>query len=117
MAELDERLNSLLSNPQLMSQIMNMAQQLGQQSQPKQPPKQDQETPRQASPMPDPGMLQAVMKLSQGGSISKEQRNLLQALSPFLSKDRISRLERAMKAARLAQTATSVFGQGGPKGR
>ena len=58
MAEFDEKLNSLLSNPDAMAQIMQMAQSLSggggqtQPSPPPAPPQQPQQTPPQASPVP-----------------------------------------------------------------
>lgn len=107
MSEMEDRLSSLLGNPQIMSQVMAMANQLGSSGQ--NPPK---EEPAKSTPAFDPGMLQNVMRLSQGGGISKEQRELLRALSPFLSKDRIARLERAMEAAFLAQTASAALSGG-----
>lgn len=58
MAEFEEKLNSLLSNPDAMAQIMQMAQSLsggGGQTQPSPPPapsQQPQQPPPQASPVP-----------------------------------------------------------------
>ncbi len=58
MAEFEEKLNSLLSNPDAMAQIMQMAQSLSggggqtQPSPPPAPPQQPQQTPPQASPVP-----------------------------------------------------------------
>ena len=58
MAEFEEKLNSLLSNPDAMAQIMQMAQSLSggggqtQPSPPPAPPQQPQQPPPQASPVP-----------------------------------------------------------------
>lgn len=58
MAEFEEKLNSLLSNPNAMAQIMQMAQSLSggggqtQPSPPPAPPQQPQQPPPQASPVP-----------------------------------------------------------------
>ena len=58
MAEFEEKLNSLLSNPDAMAQIMQMAQSLSggggqtQPSPPPAPPQQPQQSPPQASPVP-----------------------------------------------------------------
>lgn len=117
MAELEDKLNSLLSNPQLMGQIMNMAQALGQEQ-----PSSGPETPSgpppkpQQSPLPniDPGMLQQAMQLFGSMQTDKDQQALLQALRPYLGSQRLNRLERAMQAARLAKLATGILGsQGG----
>ena len=58
MAEFEEKLNSLLSNPDAMAQVMQMAQSLSggggqtQPSPPPAPPQQPQQPPPQASPVP-----------------------------------------------------------------
>ncbi len=106
MEGLEEQLGAILNNPQMMANLMQMAQNLGASSQP-QP-----EAPPQSS-IPDLGidigMLQKIGAMAQGSNIDPQQRNLLSALTPYLHNDRISRLEKAMRAARLARVATSAF--------
>ena len=112
MEGLEEKLNSVLSDPQMMQQLMAMAQSLGSQSPspaPQQPPE-----PRKASlPDIDIGMLQKLSGLAQKGSIDNNQQALLKALGPYLSGQRINRLEKAMRAAKMAQFASSALGSGG----
>ena len=112
MDDLEQKLNSVLSNPQLMQQIMSMAQSMGAaQSMPKEPPS---PAPVQ-NPLPaiDPKMLQTISGFAQQSGIDKNQKTLLNALHPYLSSDRISRLERAMQAAKMARLASSFLGQNG----
>ena len=110
MEDMQDKLNAILSNPQMMSQIMTLAQTFGSgnEAQPKEP-KQDTQ---QAFGF-DPGMLQKLMGFAQKTGIDKNQQALLAALSPYLSTDRISKLEKAMRAARLANAASSFLGSGG----
>ena len=111
MSELEERLNSLLSNPQLMQQIASMAQAMG--SEPQNKPPEPSEP--QAAPLPsfDPRLLQTVAQTMGQSGIDSNQKSLLQALSPYLSSDRVRKLERAMQAARLAGAASDFLNAGG----
>ena len=108
MSELEDKLNSILSNPEMMAQIMNMAKAFGQ------TPGQEPPPEKTASSLPgfDPGMMQQIMHLAGSMSADKNQQALLLALQPYLSRDRISRLEKAMRAAKMAKVA-SEFLQGG----
>ena len=110
MSELEEKLGTILSNPQLMQQIAAMAQVLGQS-----PP--EQTAPQQKAPtasaLPDPEMLQKFSGMLQAGRVDQDQQELLHALSPFLSPSRIGKLERAMRAAKMAGFASILLKSGG----
>lgn len=114
MAEMEEKLGAILNNPQLMQQIMTIAQSLGQD-----PPHQErQEAPRQAEPVPalpniDLTMVQKLSGLAGQSGIDRNQKALLSALGPYLSRDRVGKLEKAMRAAKMAQLASSFLNQGG----
>ncbi|MBP3510322.1 hypothetical protein [Oscillibacter sp.] len=129
MAEFDEKLNSLLSNPEAMAQIMQMAQSLsGRQAQqpvqqvPQAPPQQPVQPPPppplQQAPSPggsplsalssltggmDPAMLSKLLPLIQelGSQNDSNARQLLYALRPYLKPDRQEKIERALQLARL----------------
>lgn len=112
MDNLEEKLNAVLSNPQMMQQVMAMAQNLGLGNPP---------APEPAPPPPsqapqfqgiDMGMLQKFSGIAQNSAIDQNQQTLLHALSPYLTGDRIGRLEKAMRAARMAKFATGLLGQG-----
>jgi len=121
MDEMEDKLGAILGNPQLMQQIMTMAQSLGQ-SQPQPPmPAQSQpplpEVSRSAFNMNglgmDPAMLQRILGIARQSGIDKNQQALLRALSPYIGTDRIQKLERAMRAAKIANAATSVLRSSG----
>ena len=125
MAEFDDKLNSLLSNPEAMAQIMQMAQSLsgGQAQQvPQAPPQQPSPPPppppvqQAASPGGNPlaalsgltgGMDTATLtKLPPllqplGSQNDSNARQLLYALRPYLKPDRQEKIERALQLARL----------------
>jgi hypothetical protein len=111
---LEDKLNAVLSNPQMMQQLMAMAQSLGGSAQPSPPPA-PQPAP-QPSPPQMPGidleMLKKFSGIAQQGSIDQNQQGLLHALSPYLSQDRIGRLEKAMRAAKMAKFASALLGRG-----
>lgn len=111
MSELEERLNSLLSNPQLMQQIASMAQAMGGENQNK--PPEPSEPQSGSSPPFDPKLLQTMVKTMGQSGIDSNQKSLLQALSPYLSSNRVRKLERAMQAARLAGAASAFLNAGG----
>lgn len=121
MDNLEDKLNSVLANPQMMSQIMAMAQSLGQANQTNDPPQKQeptfQEKPVQQAAAPmlnlDSDMLRKVFAATQQTSIDKNQQGLLRALSPFLCQSRITKLEKAMRAAKIASFAAAALGSKG----
>lgn len=109
MSEMEERLGSILGNPQLMQQIMTMAQSLG-------PPQSEAPPPPEPQPSPgvlDPQMLSTLSALASQSQADPQQQKLLQALSPYLSPQRGQKLEKAMRAARLARAASAFLSGGG----
>lgn len=118
MSELDDKLNSILNNPQMMQQIMSLAQSMNSpEPQPSAPPE-PQQSPAQKSgalfdtPI-DPSLLSRIAGLMQRSSIDQDQAQLLKALKPFLSGRKLQKLERAMHAAKMAGIASDVVGIGG----
>ena len=61
----------------------------------------------------DLAMIQKLSGLAGSGSIDKDQKQLLQALSPYLRTDRVSKLENAMRAAKIARMASAFLSGGG----
>ncbi len=104
---MEEKLNSILGNPQMMQQIMSMAQSLG-----ASPPQESPPPPQPAFGGIDPGMLTKIAGMARQSGVDKNQQNLLHALTPYLCKDRIVKLEKAMRAAKLTGLVVSVFGSG-----
>lgn len=108
MAELDEKLNALLSDPTSMSQIMQLAQQLsgsmggGPDSAAQQPPVQPPAPPVSAPGGLDPQVVARFLPLLQEYSRSNSQTmQLLYALRPFLKESKQDKVDRAARLARL----------------
>ncbi len=121
MSELDDKLNSILSNPAMMQQIMSLAQALNQseaqqpqqQQQPPPPPVQQNQVQQANFAQPNertlnPNLLSKIAGIMQRGSIDKNQQALLRALRPYLSKQKLDKLERAMHAAKMAGIASEM---------
>lgn len=106
MSELEDKLNSLLSNPQLMQQIMTMAQSI-----PPQPSVPEQPSGERL-PELDLNLIRQISGMAQQGTIDSNQQSLLKALGPYLSPGRIGKLEKAMRAAKMAQFATVFLNSG-----
>lgn len=108
MSELEDKISSVLNNPQLMQQILSMAQSMN----PQQPSPQEPE--KEASgPVFDPALMQNLARMASQNQVDGNQQALLAALCPYLSRDRVGKLERAMRAARLAGAASSFLNAGG----
>ena len=119
MAEFDDKLNSLLSNPDAMSQIMQLAQSLsGETASAAPPPVQPAHPPAQPAPPSgtspsgllsaltgggDPSLLMKLLPLIQelGSGQDSPARALLYALRPYLKPERQEKVERALQLARL----------------
>ena len=113
MAEFDEKLNSILSNPDAMSQIMQLAQSLSGGESVPQPPPQPAPSPQPSPPTGDlfsalggsidPKLMLKLLPLVQelGSGRDSNARNLLFALRPYLKEERQEKVERALQLARL----------------
>ena len=110
MDELEEKLGNILNNPKMMQQIMSMAQSMGAQDGSR------NESAGQAEnaggteslfPEIDVQTLQKISGFAQKSNIDKREQALLRALSAYLSKERIGKLEKAMRAAKIAKFASA----------
>lgn len=104
MEDLESKLGAVLQNPQMMEQIMSLAQSLGQAS-PQEAPSADN------TPQVDLQLLQKLSGLAGQSNIDSNQKNLLAALGPYLNRKRISKLEKAMRAAKMAKLASTFLGR------
>lgn len=124
MEGIEEKLGAILSNPDMMNTILSMAQTLGQ-NQPKQEPA-VQASPPPQPPKPSPPqkaspplgrneleMISKISALSQQTGLDRQEQALLKALNPYLSRDRLSKLEKAMHAAKMAKIATLALDASG----
>ena len=110
MDELEAKLGNILNNPQMMQQIMSMAQSVNMpdSGKPDHPPRSDTPTPGESVfPEIDIQTLQKISGFAQKSNIDKREQALLRALSAYLSKDRIGKLEKAMRAAKIAKFASA----------
>lgn len=109
MENIEEKISTVLNNPQLMQQIMSMAQSLGQ----SQPPMQEECSEPVSAVIPgiDIAAIQKISGLLQHAGVDGNQKALLAALTPYISKDRVARLERAMRAAKIARQVSSMLGK------
>lgn len=121
MAEFDEKLNQLLSNPDAMAQIMQLAQSFSgadQQSAPAPSAAPPTRPPQMQTQSPaggggdllssltgglDPKLLMKLLPLIQelGREQDSNARQLLYALRPYLKEERQEKVERALQLARL----------------
>lgn len=109
MEDMEEKLGAILNDPQMMQQIMAMAKSLGAVAPAQEP------APQAPSPGPDIDLaaIGKLTSLASQSAIDKQQQALLNALCPYLSRERVTRLEKAMRAAKLARFASAALGQGG----
>lgn len=120
METVEEKLSALLQNPQLMQQVMTLAQSLGdgdsrspQNVPAPRPQSQNQNQAQSQQNQLDPALLKGLSGLMGRGKADSSQQALLRSLTPYLSRERISKLERAMRAARIAQAASAFLNSGG----
>lgn len=122
MAEFDEKLNQILSDPGAMAQIMQLAQSLGGESSPAQqaPPPTPAPKPTQDSNLLsslaggiDPALLTRLVPLLRelGGKQDSNARALLYALRPYLKEERQEKVERALQLARLFHLGKTLLAQ------
>ena len=102
MEGMEEKLGSILNNPEMMQKIMGFAQSMN---------TGEAETPTAATPPIDANLLKAVSGMAKQSGVDREQQALLRALGPYLSHQRIQKLENAMRAARMAKLAISLLGR------
>lgn len=107
MEDMESKLGAILGNPQMMEQIMALAQNF--QSEPEPQPQQQPQVSQATAPEIDFAMVQKLTSLIGRTGIDNHQRALLTALGPYLSGQRLQKLEKAMRAAKLAGMASVLF--------
>ena len=111
MADLEQALDRILSDPEAMSQIMDLAGKL-QGGEPASEPSGDTSGESPQEVLPDLEGIAPLLSLlrSGGGSPDSDAEDLLRALGPYLSESRKRKLDRALRLASLARTARSALG-------
>lgn len=106
MDDFENKLGQILGDPEMMGKIMAMAQSFGAQESPQEsPPQQEPSVPEF-----DFATVQKLTGLMGKAGVDSRQKALLSALSPYISSHRVQKLEKAMRAAKLAGVATSFLG-------
>lgn len=121
MDDLEQKIQSVLSDPEQMQQVLNMARALGVSIPESEEPKaREQETPPPEQNIPPQAGVDALSEpvsqlLQQAGKLEKRQENLLNALKPFLKPNRREKIDRAMQVARLSHLAGYALRSRGEK--
>ena len=110
MSEMEDKLGAILGNPDMMQQIMSMAQALGGSGPPPDP--EPQIAPPEF-PNIDPTLLRTIAGVAKNSRVDENQQHLLAALCPYMSQAKVRKLEKAMRAAKLAGLASSFLNSGG----
>lgn len=106
MDDLESKLTSVMNNPEMMAKIVSLAQNLNQTQSVSKP-----ESGNSGLGDFDPSILQKLSGLTKNASVDKNQQSLLKALTPYLSRQRIQKLEKAMRAAKMASMAGLFTGR------
>ncbi len=104
MGDFEDKLSKLLNDPKEMERFAGFAKSLmggGEQ----------EEKQEESLPELDMGMLKRISGLMSGGGKSSKDTKLLEAMRPYLSEKRRSKMDRAMKLARLAGLAELAAGE------
>lgn len=128
MAEFEDTLNALLSNPEAMGQIMSFAKTLSNENsnEPAPPPSQPEDTDSGATEAPfqigdllsslsgglDPSMIHMIGKvLGEYRNNKHEDKNmaLIAALRPFLKEKRQAKIDQAIRIAKLSRIARVAY--------
>ena len=109
MAEFDDKLNQILSNPEAMSQIAQLAQSLS-----GTPPDAGKDAPPDGDGHPPPELPESVMQflpLLRELDGDSDARRLLYALRPYLRPQKQDKIERALHLARLFRVGKKFLSQ------
>ena len=108
MADFEETLNAILSDPDAMGQIMALAGKLGGDGP---PPQEEAPSPLpEPLPLPDLAQMGTLLEVFQACRQPKDQTMaLLTALRPFLSPRRQAKMDQALRMAGLSQAARQAY--------
>lgn len=122
MSEIEDQLGAILGNPKMMADIMALAGSMNQEVPQTPEAKPAPGPPPGPSPGPPPvdsgmdmAMVKALTGFARNSCIDKDQQALLKALCPFVSKEKLKKLEKAMRAAKMAEQASCLLESGALK--
>ena len=95
--EIEHHLHAILNDPSAMQNILAMARSLSG------PSGSSLEKNEEGMPM------QQLVDIAAKSKIDQQESSLLSALSPYLSRDRLNKLENAMRAAKMARLAATLI--------
>ncbi len=115
MSELEDMINSVLSDPAQMEMISGLAKSLMGSGQ------SEHKADSMSTPEPDLGFDPSVLSrigslMSTGQQPSNDKKALLEAMKPYLSEKRRQKMDKALRIARLAKIAGIAMGEMGEKG-
>ena len=112
MADFEDKLNAILSDPESMAQIMQLAQSFSSPAS-EEPTQTDTADAGFFSALGgiDPTLISKLLPLLQeyGKGQSSETARLLSALQPFLKEERQAKIDKALQLARMMQVAKLFF--------
>lgn len=113
MDDLDNKLNTILGNPEIMKQIMELAGQIGGAAEMPDTTKSQPNESSGAGPIMDSNALRNISALLTKTGTDKNQQALLSAMRPYIGELKMQKLEKAMQAAKMAQLASFYLNNGG----
>lgn len=111
MAEFDDKLNQILSNPDAMAQIARLAQSLNASAPPDNVPSPAPPGDAPPPPVPDGETVARFLPLLQELGGDSDARRLLYALRPYLRPQKQEKIERALRLARLFRVGKRFLSQ------
>lgn len=110
MADFEEKLESILGNPQAMEQIMSLAQSLGGMEPKSAPPPASGKPAASDDLQIDPHLINSIFSLINQYNSNDDQRiALLSALRPFVKERRYSKIDKAIQIAKLSRVARAAL--------
>ena len=114
MSELEDKINGILGDPAQMEKIAGLAKSLMGGGDSGDAPAEKTKSAGGGDGAIDPAMLARLSRaLSSGAGEKKQERALLEAMKPYLSEKRRSKMDKAIKLARLASIARIAMGEMG----
>ena len=110
MADFEEKLDSILGNPQAMEQIMSLAQSLGGMETKSAPPPASSNSATKDELQIDPRLVNGIFSLlNQYNSNDDQRAALLSALRPFVKEQRYAKIDKAIQIAKLSRVARAAL--------
>lgn len=117
MSDLEDQINSILTDPEQMAQIRDLARSLMGGQEVREDTAAGPEAPERILPeadIPDSAAIGRISRLLHASAAGRDDaKALLEAMMPYLSEKRRGKMERALRIARLARIAQLAMGEQG----